>query len=196
MQKEMNKVLVQAWKDYDKNIVSIDEEKLLSLVISDEHKQVLAHNEIDALKGKDIKESVRFLIALNSVNYQFWDLQNGEFVRYQNKGKVGAMGSFEGFVSLYSELEKNKFDTGLITLESIQEHFGNIPDKENRVTLLKEAFDTKKFEQVFSTIEEHIKAQSINVNLAEKIEKILPISYADPYLKKIQWLFMKSPSLC
>lgn len=186
MKKDMNKVLAQAWIDYDKNIVSIDEQALLNLQITDEHKQILAHNEIEALKGKDTKESVRFLISLNSINYQFWDIEDGQFIRYQNKGKVGALGSFEGFLSLYEFLEKNSFNTNLINQEIISEHFGNIPDKNRRITILKEAFDTKKFEEVFSTIEQHIKKENINVSLAEKIAKILPTSYEDPYLKKIQ----------
>lgn len=186
MKNEKNKVLVQAWKDYNPNIVSIDEDALVNLKINDEQKNILAHNEIDALKGKDIKESTRFLIALNSINYQFWDLKGDEFIRYQNKGKTGALGSFEGFVSLYQSLEKSDFDTKLITQESLKEHFGDIPDSDRRISILKEAFDKQKFEQVFQTIEDHIKTDKINVELAEKLEKVLPVSYSDPYLKKIQ----------
>ena len=186
MTKENNKVLVQAWSDYNPGIVSINEEVLVRLNISDEQKNILAHNEIDALKDKNIKESTRFLIALNSINYQFWDIENDQFVRYQNKGKVGALGSFEGFVSLYTYLEENNFDTRLINTQSIEEHFGNIPDKSRRILILQEAFDSNKFEQVFNTIESHIKTDKVDVNLAEKIAQILPVSYEDPYLKKIQ----------
>lgn len=186
MKKDNNKVLVQAWKDYDTSLVSINEDNLLKLAISNEQKSILAHNEIDALKDKDIKESTRFLIALNSINYQFWDLQDGQFIRYQNKGKVGALGSFEGFVSLYQYLEKYNFNTKLINEESIDEHFGNIPDKSRRIVILQEAFNSQKFDQVFFTIENHIKTEKVDVNLAEKIANIMPVSYEDPYLKKIQ----------
>jgi hypothetical protein len=186
MTKETNKVLIQAWKDYDQNIVSINEAILPSLNIPEEQKNILAHNEIDALKDKNIKESTRFLIGLNSINYQFWDLEDGNFIRYQNKGKIGALGSFEGFVSLYNYLEKNNFNTNLINKESMKEHFGNIPDEARRIVILKEAFDNQKFENVFQTIENHIKTETVNVNLAEKIAKIMPGSYEDPYLKKIQ----------
>lgn len=186
MKKETNKVLIQAWKDYNKNIVAINEDILPHLTISQEQKNILAHNEIDALKDKNVKESTRFLIALNSINYQFWDIENGNFIRYQNKGKVGALGSFEGFVSLYQYLDKHDFDINLINKESIEEHFGNIPDKDRRIIILREAFDNIKFEQVFNVIEHHIQTEKIDVNLAEKIAHIMPISYEDPYLKKIQ----------
>ncbi len=186
MKNEKNKVLIQAWKDYDADIVSIDEKALKNLKINDEQKNVLAHNEIDALKDKSTKESIRFLIALNSINYQFWDLSEGQFIRYQNKGKVGALGSFEGFVSLYKELDENSFDTSLINQQSMKEHFGNIPDAERRSKILREAFDITKFEQVYEVIESHIKKDKINVDLAEKIANIMPVSYEDPYLKKIQ----------
>lgn len=184
MNKENNKVLIQAWKDYNPSIVSIDEVGLANLNITDAQKEILAHNEIDALKDKNIKESTRFLIALNSINYQFWDLVDGQFIRYQNKGKVGALGSFEGFVSLYNYLDQHNFNTELINKDSIQEHFGNIPDFDKRIVILKEAFDSKKFELVFNTIEEHIKVETVNVRLAEKIAEIMPVSYEDPYLKK------------
>lgn len=186
MNKENNKVLIQAWKDYNPNIVSINENVLINLQILEEQKSIFANNEIDALKDKNIQESIYFLITLNSINYQFWDLENGHFVRYQNKGQIGALGSFSGFVSLFEYLSKNNFDTHLINKDSIDEHFGNIPDKKRRIMILHESFNHHKFKQVFETIENHIKTQKIDVHLAEKISKIMPLSYEDPYLKKIQ----------
>lgn len=181
-----NKVLVQSWKDYNPEIVKINETKLMNLHFSSEEKAVLAENEIDALKNKDLKNSVRFLIGLNSINYQFWDLVNGEFVRYQNKGQIGALGSFAGFVELFEILEKENFNKDKIDNELIAKCFGNISDKERRIEILKEALDVKNFEKVYTLINEHITNQGFNVELAEKIANILPKSYNDPYLKKIQ----------
>jgi len=179
-----NKVLVQSWKDYSPEIVKINETKLMNLHFSSEEKAVLAENEIDALKNKDLKNSVRFLIGLNSINYQFWDLVNGEFVRYQNKGQIGALGSFAGFVELFEILEKENFNKDKIDNELIAKCFGNISDKERRIEILKEALDVNNFEKVYEVISEHITKESFNVSLAEKIANILPKSYNDPYLKK------------
>lgn len=182
----MNKVIAQAWNDYNSNIVSINEDALMNLKISDEDKAILASHEMDALAGKDMKESVRFLIGLNSINYQFWDVQDGVFVRYENRGKVGALGSFEGYVALHNMLEANNFDTSLINNTTMQECFGNIPDKERRIDILREALDKENFDKVYKTIEQHVQNKKIDVQTAEDIASLMPISYNDPYLKKIQ----------
>lgn len=181
-----NKVLVQSWKDYNPEIVKINETKLMHLHFSNEEKSVLAENEIEALKNKDLKNSVRFLIGLNSINYQFWDLINNEFIRYQNKGQVGALGSFAGFVELFDILEKENFNTDKINENLMNQCFGSISDKERRIEILKESLSLDNFEKVYSIISEHIKKESFNVELAEKIAQVLPKSYDDPYLKKIQ----------
>lgn len=182
----MNKVIAQAWNDYNSNIVSINEDALMNLKISDEDKAILASHEMDALAGKDMKESVRFLIGLNSINYQFWDVQDGVFVRYENRGKVGALGSFEGYLALHNMLEANNFDTSLINNTTMQECFGNIPDKERRIDILREALDKENFDKVYKTIEQHVQNKKIDVQTAEDIASLMPISYNDPYLKKIQ----------
>ncbi len=89
----------------------------------------LAHQKISALDEKDLKSVNQFLLGLNSINYQFWDLKENDFVRYQNKGKVETLCSFEEFVSLFSYMETKNFDTKLITENILIEHFGDIPDK-------------------------------------------------------------------
>lgn len=184
--KEKNKVLVQAWLDYEPSIVKINENKINNLKFTNDEKSALADNEIEALKGKSLKESIRFLIGLNSINYQFWDIKENQFVRYNNKGQVGALGSFAGFVELFNELEKKDFNTDLINYELLQQCFGDISDKDRRIMILQEALNKDKFEQVFDLIEKEVKNKMINVDLAEKIAQIMPLSYEDPYLKKIQ----------
>jgi hypothetical protein len=181
-----NKVLIQAWKDYHPEIVKINEEKIKNLYFSEENKAVLAENEIEALKDKSLEKAVRFLIGLNSINYQFWDLLDGEFVRYQNRGEIGALALFSGFTNLFQEIQEYNFDTNKINEEMMIKHFGDIPDKNNRIILLKESLNSINFQRVYEAIELHIQNDKMNVDLAEKIANILPKSYNEPYLKKIQ----------
>lgn len=183
---EKNIILAQAWLDYDDSIVKINETNLLNLEFKKEQKKIFCENETEALKHKDLKESVRFLIGLNSINYQFWDLVNNKMVRYSNKGQIGALGSFEGFVEMFDILSKNQFNTSLINENLLMQCFENIPDKEKRIVILKESMDVDNFEKVFELINLHIENQSINITLAQKIVEILPVSYKDPYLKKVQ----------
>lgn len=181
-----NSVIEQANKDYNPSLVSINEEKIYSLSFNEEEKNILLSSEFDGLEDKNIQDCVRFLIALNSINYQFWSLQENQFIRYHNRGQIGALGYFAGFVEFYQYLELYEFNINLIDESSLSFYFGDIPDKENRILILKEAFNSSNFEKVFSTVSEHIKNESINVSLAEKIAAIMPLSYQDPYLKKIQ----------
>lgn len=184
--KEMNKVLIQSWLDYNPFIVKINEKTLLGLKFSEEDKGALAQNEIEALSGKSLKDSVRFLIGLNSINYQFWDLKDNKFIRYNNKGQTGALGSFAGFIELFNTLEKSEFNVELIEPTLMFQCFGDISDVDKRIKILKESLNPSNLDKVFETIATHIKENTINVDLAEKISLILPLSYADPYLKKIQ----------
>ncbi len=51
---------------------------------------------------------------------------------------------------------------------------------------MKESLNTKKDNEVFELIEKHIETQNINVDLSDKIAKLITLSFDEPYLKKIQ----------
>lgn len=180
---EKNKVLIQAWKDYNHEFVKINEEKISTLKLENFN---LIDEGFSFLKDKNFKDSVRYIIGLNSINYQFWDVVDNQFVRYENKGKTGALGMEEGFNQFFAYLEKHNFDTNLIDQKLITECFGNISNKEQRIEILKESMEDKKFEKVFNSIINHINISDINVDLADNIAHIMHLSYDDPYLKKIQ----------
>lgn len=186
MDKNKNVVIAQAWKDYNPKIVEIVEDKIKQFKITDEIRAVTAGAELDALKYRPIKESIAYLMGLNSINYQYWDVIDGKFIRYQNNGLVGALASFEAFGKLHDFMTKNSFNINLINVDLISQFYGDIPDKENRVNILRESLNPVKFLKVCNLVEEYAKKSKINVELAEKISKILPKSYDEPYLKKIQ----------
>lgn len=180
---EKNKVLVQAWQDYDPEIVKINEEKIATLNLENFN---LIDKGFNFLKDRNIKDSIRYIIGLNSINYQFWDIVDNQFVRYENKGKTGALGMEEGFNQFFSYLEKHNFDINYIDQNLINQCFGNISNKEERIEILRESMENNNFEKVFSSIINHINIENINVDLADNIAHIMHLSYDDPYLKKIQ----------
>jgi hypothetical protein len=184
--KKKNQIINQAWIDYNPEIVKINEDKIKSFIINDSHRSVVAGAEIEALKENTLKESVSYLIGLNSINYQYWDLLGGEFLRYSNNDLVGALASFEGFSKLYAYMLENEFSVDLINVKLITKFYGDIPDKKNRVKILQESLNPKNIELVFNILDSHIKCSDINVELASKIAQVLPLSYDEPYLKKIQ----------
>lgn len=182
----MNIVLQQAYHDLEPSIVSINSEKINNLNFSNENKQILISHEREIFQNKNIKDIVRFLISLNSINYRFWDIQDNQFIRYQYDNHVGALALNQGFIGLYDELFQSDFDLSLLTIDMLRFYFGNMPDIEQRVVILKEVFQSSLFEQVFELIEEYRQTSSLNTDLAYKISQLLPLSYHDPYLKKIQ----------
>lgn len=182
-----NRVLAQAWIDYDPSIVSINEKQLLSLSFNEQDKSVLAENENQALHGKSLEQCVHFLLALNSINYQYWDVENGIFKRYSHEGKVGALAAFDGFVKLFNRVTHSQVDYATITEADLFTNFGNIPDLHGRLEIFKESLNPEKLHQAWIIIEDDVaKRKTIDVDTAQKISEIMPKSFEDPYLKKIQ----------
>lgn len=184
--KEKNNVLAQAWIDYDPTIVKINEKAITELRFYGEKQVVLSNNENEALKNKSIKEAVQYLIGLNSINYQFWDVQDSNFTRYKNNGFVGALAMYDGFEKLYNFLKTVNFNTAYISTEKMKEYFGDIPELDERISILKESFNKGSFDMVFEIIESNAKNGVIDVETANQIAKVMPIAFDDPYLKKIQ----------
>lgn len=181
-----NSVIQQALIDYQPNIVSINSSVIEDLIFNEQHRSIHFHNQTNSLSSLSIYNTFKFLISLNSINYQFWSIQNNQLVRYQNHNLVGALAMFDGFSRLFEYMVKINFDTNYLTLQHIQDFFGDIPVPIERLSILKESFDQHLFNDVLTILEQHIQLKNFNVALAKKISNIMPISYHDPYLKKIQ----------
>lgn len=181
-----NKVIAQACIDYKEDVVSINYAAIGDIDLP--KIKLLKNNEqYSDVANLSLKESCRYLIALNSINYQFWDVkENGEFIRYENDCYVGALAMNKGFENLYKFMCQNKFNTGMLNIELISNFFGDIPEKEERLSILKESFNPIFFEKVFEIIDSDSKKGFLTTETAEKIAAIMPISFSDPYLKKIQ----------
>lgn len=185
--KLQNRVLVQAWKDYDPKIVRINANIIEEKQLKDTENHEFINNENAKVQTMDLREAVGFLLALNSINYQFWSLdENSKFIRYQNEDSVGALAMVKGFEGLYDYIKANNYDTNLLNENLIIHFFGDIPEKQMRINILKESLNQNNINEVLSLILKHIEKEPINVDLAYQVSKILPLSYEDEYLKKIQ----------
>lgn len=140
----------------------------------------------------DPKSIVQYYLVLNSINHQFWSLdENGAMVRYQNNGKVGALAMHEGIEALI--LAKGFAPSPVLTAGDINMHFGAIPDPEQRRDILNEAF-TKSGTLAETLLSEVSGGWGVMEALA--ISQTLPAGYKDEALKKAQLaLFMSSQAL-
>ncbi len=186
-----NAVIIKAWEDYRPEIASINEEKIAKLSFNQNEKNILSEQEIEALQGKTLNQCIFFLLGLNSINYQYWDKnREGEFTRYTNNSKVGALAAFEGYYSLYKnkiEWQSTKMDPWSITLEDMDKYFGDIPDKARRAEILNESSNQGVVTKAAVAIINAISTRGVvDVSLAQEVADIMPKSFADPYLKKIQ----------
>lgn len=184
----LHPVIARSQEDYRSEIVAIDEDKIKNLVFSDNDKNILASNEIEALQNKSLQESIAFLLGLNSINYQFWSVEpEVGFVRYQNNGKVGAIAMFEGFEKFYSALQNGEVSLDKLSLNDIDTYWGAIPEPEQRVQILKESCSLVGITPAVDLIINHIENRKmLDIETAAQLVNILPQSYEDPYFKKIQ----------
>ena len=68
----------------------------------------------------------------------------------------------------------------------MQEFYGNIPDVASRINILKESLNPVLQLTLRAVLSKHFKASSVSFEAVEKIVELMPLSYTDPYFKKVQ----------
>lgn len=208
-------VLHQANLDYNKDIASINFDEIKRLNFPNDLDQGLSEHEKNALKGMDLEESIQFLLALNSINYQYWDLKfessnevidrkiggdlnnetlNSEnlnnikpnFVRYANNELVGALACFDGFCKLWAQYKIDKDLSQKIDEKLIKQYFGDIPEAPSRIEILKESLNPELLKSASEIIISSLKKGVIDTNLGWDVAEIMVKSFKEPYLKKVQ----------
>ena len=180
--------VANAW--YDPGRVAVDEQAIASLALPPI--KVGAEPSMAAGKlGMEWQNNVALSLALNSINYQFWDLDTeGKFVRYRFEGIEGAMGMRTAFERAWADpdspLSAARNGTPL-TLEGVRQVFGDIPAAESRVAILNEILMPPQLEQISAEIVQALDVDGIvNTELAKRVADTFPLSYGDPVLKKAQ----------
>lgn len=131
---------------------------------------------------------LRFAIAINSINHQFWDVVDGSFERYQNNGLVGALAMVQGVAALVGEagsfgvLEKRL----PLTARDIEQCFGAIPNPDARAVALGEALGRKGKAAAMLLRDCAKDGRNWGIEHAQAIATLLPAGYEDPFLKKAQ----------
>ena len=147
---------------------------------------------VESAPSKKLVDSAAFAIAMNSINYRFWDKSpTGEFVRYENNGKIGALAMTEAFQKSWADpkspLSLARSQNIPVTVSDIQALFGEMPDLESRVTILNEVLigDTlyKLANEACDILDGE---QLLGAGFASTLADAFPIAYGDEVLKKAQ----------
>lgn len=183
-------VLEVASQWYNPSIARIDDEAIANLQLPPI--EVGAEPAMTAGKlGSEWKENIALSLALNSINYQFWDLSpSGEFLRYSYEGIVGAQGMRKAFEDAWADpqspLSRARMGEPL-TQEGVLLVFGDIPSPQTRVQVLNEMLLPPKLDQLCDTLMGQIEtSQRFDVLMAHEVAKAFPLSYGDQVLKKAQ----------
>ena len=175
---------------YNPAIVKINDHKIKDLNFNN----FVSIDTIEPLPGfiSSPEEALIYSLALNSINYQFWDKNDQNFYRYTHQNSVGALAMFNAFQKMYQELgsyqkiinlNKNK---DFFNQEIIKKYFGNIPDVDSRLIILNEIFD-EYLPQLAKMILKNAKAHHcFTIDDASYLSEAFPLSYQDDFLKKAQ----------
>lgn len=180
-----------ATKEYNPNIVKINYEQIKNTNFNIK-KTYVFFNKKNNIPIKDWKQNIYYILGQQSINFQYWNLdENNNYVRYTNGDDYGAVAAYKGYDKLFQEIITGKKITDF-TFSDLISFFGNIPNLTGRYQNLKESLNIVNFELAYAVLESDMaNNQLVDSNTAKKIAEIMPESFGDPYLKKIQLAFFE-----
>ena len=180
--------IAQTW--YDPNLVNINDDVISGLDFPDLRIGADAGMNLGRMDF-DLHENLEFAIAINSINYQFWDLgDQGDFLRYDFEGIVGAAGMRMAFIRAWNDPESalsSARNGSALTEDGVRSVFGDIPDILGRVRILNEVLLPSKLSDLCERLSDEIGCVAgVDVSMARTIAETFPEAYGDLVLKKAQ----------
>ena len=83
--------------DYRTDLVRVNEARIRELAIPQGEFKHMTSGLPGTAPGQSLANGIAYLLLLNSQNFQFWDMVDGQFVRYAYEGVVGANGMRRAF---------------------------------------------------------------------------------------------------
>ena len=147
-----------------------------------------------------LSDAIVFFLALNAINYQFWEIRGSyapQLDRYAFEGVVGAMGMERAMGKAWgSEASSEHFQAALVQ-EGVEGLFGNIPNPQSRLHMLSDIFSSRHFDdsQCPTALEQaqHVlmarmqEDRRLDTSDAAFLAVLFPQAYGgDRYLKRAQ----------
>jgi len=143
------------------------------------------------LPVESLTQAIEYSIAMNSINYMFWSLnEDGKFIRYEKDGAVGANAMTKAFSDAWHDSFSgiNLARDGIpLDAQHIEEIFGDIPDPEGRARVLNEILVGPKLGAIAQELAQTaIDGGAFDVQAAARLAQAFPGAYGDAVLKKSQ----------
>lgn len=194
--KNKNDFLASIKSDYNEHIVKVNKEiiKELDLDIQKISGTGISIN-FPTLVSSD-EDMIKYLLVLNSINFQFWETKDNEFVRYRvSSGLQGSLAMHNNFRFFWEEMFLRYFNPAKINEDLIVKYFENIPNIPARVENLQEMFSSDKLGVAADIIRRAAKSGNLGFNEILVLSGLFPKSFKEPYFKKIQLALQEIISL-
>jgi hypothetical protein len=172
----------------DPALVSIDDAAIAALELGELPEGGIGGGESAPEQASTALCAIRFALAANAINHQFWDVVDGKFERYRHGQNVGAVAMMAGLRSMLEEAGSFEALESRLPLKTadIERWFGPMPDPFGRAQALGEALGRKGKAAALLLADAAAEGEAWGIDHAGAIATLLPTGYEDPLLKKAQ----------
>lgn len=204
MASPMNPALTAAYEDFDPGLVEVNDKAISELALPAGLKGI--GGSLEGELGQDPDLFIPYIVAMNPLNFQFFDVQaNGDFVRYEHGGKVGALAMQDAFLGAWqfamqglehlTSRERSLAAASRllhrIEAEGIPSVFGPIPAPQKRLNVLRESLEPERLRAATVALRARLERHSaLGWTDAVELGNAFQTGYADRYLKKAQLTMM------
>jgi hypothetical protein len=188
---QKQEIVLTAYDDSNESVVTINHEAIQGLTLQPGAACLMASGLPAAWRAQP-HQAIAYFIALNSINYRFWDLGLGEgdtvLTRYVFEGDKGAMGMRRAFDKVWGAgFTPDNFRAQVITREWVTQNFGGMPDPQSRAEVLSSVFADTTLEEVSQELYRRILANgAVSADDAKLLHDAFPRVFNDPYMKRSQ----------
>lgn len=188
---QKQEIILTAYDDLNESVVSINHEAIQNFKLSSSQLSLMPSGLAPAWLEHP-QQAIAYYIALNSINYRFWDLGPGEgaaaLQRYSFEGDRGAIGMRRAFDKVWgTSFRPENFRAQAITSDWVVQNFGDIPDPQSRAEILSAVFSGSILEELSAELHARFLAnQAVSADDAMLLHKAFPRAFDDAYLKRSQ----------
>lgn len=187
----------QVEADYQPSLVAINHDRIRELEPPKAGLTPMSTDLAGTAPGERLEAAIAYILLVNSQNFQFWDIRDGEFVRYEYEGVVGARGMRIAFQKAWGDDKSSATFRRAYAEKGVTGLFGNISQPEARAAIFSEILTSRVLENLAGMLAKvAVHRGAFTLWTARCIADYLPESYADPYLKRAQLALAEIAGFC
>lgn len=194
MSSAKQRLLEQAHKDYQPELVAIDHEVINALPTRGDRFSHMTSGLFGKAAGATQESAAAYCIALNSLNFMFWSPEPDGFSRYHWQGAGGAHGLAAAFDHAWGNLQgagqlRERLGSG--EEAAVVEAFGAISLPRRRAQFLREVLQEDQLEQAAAEVVAAAASGRLTCDDAALLARRFPMAFGqDPYLMRAQLALM------